>query len=50
MGNIKDIELQTASTPTCRSLFREDVPSDKMPDIEHDPQAVYRFIRDENFN
>ncbi|CAM3628953.1 glutamate decarboxylase [Vibrio aquimaris] len=48
MGNINDIELQTASTPTYgRNLFREEVPTDKMPDIEHDPQAVYRFIRDE---
>ena len=48
MGNINDIELQTSSTPTYgRSLFREEAPTQKIPDIEHDPQAVYRFIRDE---
>ncbi|MDP2574450.1 glutamate decarboxylase [Vibrio penaeicida] len=48
MGNQKDIKFQTANTPTYgRSLFREETPNNKMPEMEHDPQVVYRFIRDE---
>ncbi|WP_339388112.1 glutamate decarboxylase [Vibrio caribbeanicus] len=48
MGNNNDIKFQTANTPNYgRCLFRDQAPQSKMPVMEHDPQTVYRFIRDE---
>lgn len=48
MGNNNDIKFQTANTPNYgRCLFRDQAPRSEIPVMEHDPQTVYRFIRDE---
>lgn len=47
VDNINELHY-LANAPTYgRALFREDPPTTAIPDFEHDPQAVYRYIRDE---